>query len=323
MFLLICSHFPSFFTVAGVILLAGGLALFLLPFIIAGSAEDQWKSSHIIAMLVIGFCMLIGFAFFEAYFASKPFIPWRLLLSRTILGTCLLDLFYITANYCWSIYFSEYLQVVYNQSLANAGYIVNIFNVVNGVWLFIVGFLIRKTERFRWILWWSVPMYMLFEGLLIYFRRQGTGIGFIIMCQIFMAIAGGSIIICNQVAVLSICKHQDAASSLAILNLFGIIGGAIGSSVSGAIWTQLLPKYLVEYLPAESVDLWQDIYSSLDIQLSYAVGDPTRIAIAHAYESTQTWMLTAGTLCMLGAVVMMFIIPNVKLDKKQTKGVVF
>lgn len=311
-------------TVGGVILLAGGFTLFLLPFTIAGSAEDQWRAAHIIAMLVVGILLLVGFVFFEKFVATKPFMPYSLLLSRTIIGTCLLDMSYTIAYYCWNVYFSEYLQVVYNRSLADAGYIGNIFDVVNGVWLFGVGLCIRRTLRFRWMLWWGVPLYMLFEGLLIYFRKQGTGVGWIIMCQVFMAIAGGTIIICNQVSVLSVASHQDAASSLAILNLFGTIGGAVGSSVSGAIWTQLFPKYLLEYLPADSLESLEDIYSSLNVQLSYPYGDPTRDAIARAYETTQMYMLTAGTCFMALALIFMFVIRDIRLNSiDQVKGIVF
>lgn len=335
------------FDLFGVILLGGGLAVFLLPFIIAGSAEDQWSSSHIVAMLVVGFLMLVAFPFWECYGARRPFIPivslegrvrhrrdsllttvlfslfQSLLTNRTLVGTCLLDMTYTIAYYCWAIYFSEYLQVVYNRSLASAGYIVNIFDVVNGVWLFGVGLLISRTRRFRWLYFCAVPMYLLFEALLIYFRGQGTGIGFIIMCQIFMAIAGGTLIICNQVSVLSVAGHQDAASALAMLNVFGTIGSAVGSTISGAIWTQLLPKYLQQNLPAETVDSWEDIYESLDVQLSYPVGDATRTAIATSYEQTQQWMITAGTIFMAFGLILMFVIRDVKLDRKQVKGIVF
>ncbi|CAO1638368.1 unnamed protein product [Parajaminaea phylloscopi] len=310
------------FDLAGVILLGGGMALFLLPFTIAGSAEDQWKSAHIIAMLVVGAVMMVSFGLYERFLSPKPLLPYHLLTSRTLLFVCMLNATYTVANYCWNIYFSEYLQVVYNRSLADAGYIGNIFTIVNGVWLFGCGYLLRRTCRFRWMLWCAVPIYMLFEGLLIYFRREGTSIGYIIMCQVFMAISGGSIIICGQVAVASIAAHQDAASALAMLNVFGTIGVALGSSISGAIWTNLMPKYLVEYLPAETTDIWADIYASLDVQLSYPIGDATRSAIIHAYESTQTWMLTAGTLIMALAVVFMFLVRDVRLDREQVKGVV-
>ena len=40
---------------------------------------------------VLGFVLLVSFAFFERYFAKIPFIPFKLLTSRTIFATLMLD----------------------------------------------------------------------------------------------------------------------------------------------------------------------------------------------------------------------------------------
>ncbi|KAF9630677.1 putative siderophore iron transporter mirb protein [Lasiodiplodia theobromae] len=312
------------FDLAGVILIAAGLVLFLLPFSIAESAENEWRTAHIIVMLVIGVACLIGFAVFERWVAPKPFIPYALLLSRNIMGACLLDATYQIAYYCWNAYFTSYLQVVYNQSLATAGYISGIFDVVSGIWLLGVGFLIRYTGRYKWLLQIAVPLYILFVGLLIYFRRPETGIGYIIMVEIFISLAGGTMIIGQQVAIMAVADHNDVAAVLAILGLFGYMGGAVGNSISGAIWTNTLPKALQEYLPAETVDQWEAIYDDLTVQLSYPIGDATRDAIIKAYALAQQRMLIAGTAIMALALIWVFMLKNIKVsDMEQVKGVLF
>lgn len=308
----------------GVFLLAGGLVLFLLPFTIAGSAEDGWKQGYIITMLVLGFVMLIGFGLAERFVAPVPFLPWEILASRTVLGACMLDFCYQVAYYCWHDYYTSYLQVVYNTSIASAGYIDSIFNVVSGVWLLVVGLAIKKTGRFRWLLYFSVPLYMLGVGLMIYFRKPGWGLGYSIMCQIFIAFGGGTMIIVQQVAVLAAADHNNVASVLALLGVFGYIGGAIGSSISGAIWTHTLPENLQRLLPADALADWETIYDSLEVQLSYEKGTPIREAIAQAYADSQSKMLIAGTAVMSLSLIWMFVIRDIKLDKNvQTKGVLF
>ncbi|CAO1627548.1 unnamed protein product [Sympodiomycopsis kandeliae] len=310
--------------VVGLVLLAGGLALFLLPFTIAQSAANQWRSAHIIAMLVVGFVMLASFALYERFLAPKPFLPFHVLTSRSVIGACLLSATYQIAYYCWNSYFTSFLQVVYDTSVSQAGYINSAFDVVSGVWLLVVGFAIKKTNRFRWLLYGAIPLYLLGEGLLIHFRQPGHGLGYIIMCQIFMAFGGSTIIICEQVAVLSAANHNDAASALAMLGVFGWIGGALGDSISGAIWTHTFPQALQKYLPEETAADWETIYDDLDTQLSYPVGDPSRIAIGHAYADAQTWMVTAGTAFMALALIWMFVMRNIKLDSvKQVKGLLF
>ncbi|KAL0257650.1 hypothetical protein SLS55_006813 [Diplodia seriata] len=312
------------FDLAGVILIAAGLVLFLLPFSLAESAEQEWRTAHIIVMLVIGVACLIGFAVFERWVAPKPFIPYSLLLSRNIMGACLLDATYQIAYYCWNSYFTSYLQVVYNQSLATAGYISGIFDVVSGVWLLGVGFLIRYTGRYKWLLQIAVPMYILFVGLLIYFRRPETGIGYIIMVEIFISLAGGTMIIGQQVAIMAVADHNDVAAVLAILGLFGYMGGAVGNSISGGIWTNTLPKALQEFLPADTVDQWETIYDDLTVQLSYPMGSATRDAIIKAYALAQQRMLIAGTAIMALALIWVFMLKNIKVsDLEQVKGMLF
>lgn len=186
-------------------------------------------------------CLVRSVSSAEAISSLEPAV------SRTVLGICLLLMAYNISYYCWAIYFSEYLHVIYKRSLSDSGTILNIFSLVNAAWLLVVGYGIRRTRRYRWVLWWAVPLEILFEGLLIYSRGQGTNIGCIVMCMVFMAIAGGVFILVGQVAVLAAASHQGAASALATLNVFGTIGSAIGSSISGAIWTAKFPGYLQKY----------------------------------------------------------------------------
>ncbi|KAL4952010.1 major facilitator superfamily domain-containing protein [Aspergillus filifer] len=307
----------------GVFLLATGLVLFLLPFTIAGSRADEWTDTYIIAMFAAGITCLVGFVLAERFIAPVPFLPWELLASRTVLGACLLGTSYQIAYYCWNEYYTSYLQVVYGTSISTAGYINSIFNVISGIWLLAVGFLIKKTSRFRWLLLWAVPLYIVGVSLMIYFRKPGWSVGYLIMCQVLIAFGGSTMISCQQVAVSAASDHNNIASALAFLGVFGSMGGAVGSSISGAIWTNTLPHALKRLLPESAKADWRIIYESLDTQLSYPMGSPVRNAIAYAYAETQTKMLFAGTVVMASALVWMFLIKDIKLSKDQSKGVVF
>ncbi|KAL5343356.1 MFS general substrate transporter [Aspergillus crustosus] len=301
------------FDVIGICLMVGGLILFLTSFNIAGNTMNEWESAKIIAMMVVGFCVLVAFGAYERWGAPKPFIPYHLLVNRTVIGACLLDITYQVSYYCWASYFTSFLQVVYNNSLTQAGYIAAIFDLMDPIWLIGCGFLIRVTGRFKWILLWAVPLYLLASGLMIYFRTPGHSVGYMCMCQIFLAVGGGTMILIEQVAVLAAASHEEYAAMLALLSCFGNIGGAVGSSVSGAIWTNTLPQKLREYLPAETRDSWSDIYESLDVQLSYPVGSATRIAIQNAYADSQRYMMIAGTAIMGLSIGWVLMMKNIKI----------
>ncbi|KAE8360983.1 major facilitator superfamily domain-containing protein [Aspergillus caelatus] len=308
----------------GVILFAAGLTVFLLPFTLARSAPNGWKSDYIIAMIVVGFVLLLLFAAYQVYLAPVPFLKHDYLINRTVLGACLLDFVYQMSYYCWNSYFTSFLQVVNNLSVSEAGYVNSTFQVVSGVLLFIVGYLIRKTGYFRWLLWIGVPLYIFAQGLMIHFRQPNGYIGYIVMCEIFISIGGSVFTLCMQLAVLAAVDHQHVAAAMAILFVSGGIGGAVGNAISGAIWTNTFENSLANYLPESALPNLTSIYASLPVQLSYAVNSPERIAIQKAYGYSQTRMLAAGTGLMALAFVAVFMIRNLNLkNMTQTKGVVF
>ncbi|WOO79991.1 Siderophore iron transporter mirB [Vanrija pseudolonga] len=312
------------FDVLGVFLVSAGMVLFLLPFSIATSIEDEWRSASVITMLVIGVACLAAFVLVERYFSPVPFIPFHLLSSRTVVGACMLNVSWQIAYYCWASYFTSYLQVVYNLSISKAGYIASIYDVVATVWLLPVGYLIRRTGYFKWVVLVSVPIYTLGEGLMIYFRKPGHHIGWIVFTQVLISIGGSAFTLVEQVAVLAAGSHNDAAGMLALLGLSGYFGGAIGNSVSGAIWTNTLPSALQSLLPEEALPDWEEIYESLEVQLSYDVGTDVRTAISLAYAQAQSRMLIAGTAIMGMALVSILLIKNIKVsDIEQVKGVLF
>ncbi|KAF2404839.1 putative MFS siderophore transporter [Trichodelitschia bisporula] len=317
-------HYLIEFDALGVFFFAAGFVLFLLPFSIAESAASKWRSAHIIAMLVIGFVCLILFALIERFISPHPFVRFELLASRTIMGTCLLCASFQVGYYCWNSYYASYLQVVHGLTLAQAGYVSGVFDVISGVWCFVVGYLIRRTNHFKWLLMLAVPLDILGIGLMIHFRQPGTNIGYVIMCQIFIAFSGGTIILTQQVSIMSVAKHADLAAVLALLGLFGYIGGAIGNTISGAVWTHTMPDALAKYLPAEALANLTEIYDSLDVQLSYEEGDPVRDAIIKAYGLAQRNMCIAGTAVMALSLIWVLMIKNVNVkDVKQVKGLVF
>ncbi|KAJ5459382.1 hypothetical protein N7530_011326 [Penicillium desertorum] len=281
----------------GIILLAGGMALFLLPFSLWSYQKDQWRSAMIICMIIFGGLLLIAFALYERFWAPVTFIPFNLLMDRTVFFGGLMFVFEFFNSMVWGSYFGSMLQVVWGLDVTEASYVQAIYRVGSCLFCLLVGFLIRWTGRFKWLaVYFSFPLMILGVGLMIKFRQPDAGIGYICMTQIFVAFAGGTTVICGELAMMAPSDHQHIAVILAMLNLFGSIGSAIGSTVSAAIWTSEFPKALAKYVPAE-VNVAK-VYSDITAQLSYEWGSPARNAIAHAYGDAQRYMLITSV-CML------------------------
>jgi MFS family permease len=86
-------HYVVQFDLLGILLLAAGMALFLLPFSIYSYQAKRWASSMIICMLVFGIVLLVAFVAYEALLAPVTFIPFHLMTDRTILGASLMYIF--------------------------------------------------------------------------------------------------------------------------------------------------------------------------------------------------------------------------------------
>jgi hypothetical protein len=144
------------------------------------------------------------------------------------------------------------------------------------------------------------------------------------MCQVFTSIGGSIFIIVEQVAVLAAVDHQHVAPALALLYVVGTVGGAIGATVSGAIWTNTFKHALSIKLPVSALPKLDKIYDNLDTQLSYGVGSVTRLAIQQSYGYAQTRMLAAGAGVIGLAIAWTFMIRNINLAAKpQVTGMVF
>ncbi|KAF2178370.1 MFS general substrate transporter [Zopfia rhizophila CBS 207.26] len=307
----------------GIIILAAGMALFLLPFSLYSYQADEWRSPMIICMITFGVLLLVAFAIYERSFAPVTFIPFNLLMDRTVFLAGIMFVFVFFNSAVWGSYFFSMLQVVWNLNVTQASYVSAIYRVGSCLWCLLVGVLVRWTGRFKWLaVYFAIPVDMLGIGLLIHFRQPGSDIEYIIMTQIFIAFAGGTIVLCGELAMMAPSDHQNIAVIIAILNLFCSIGSAAGGTVSAAIWTGTFPVALRKYVPSD-VDV-SSIYASLVTQLSYPVGSPAHEGIAKAYGEAQRYMLIASLCLLSGALISAALWRNIKVkDLKQVKRCVF
>lgn len=303
----------------GILILASGMSLFLLPFSLYSYQGDGWRSSMIICMIIFGGLMIIAFVLYEKFLAPVPFIPFKLLSDRTVFFGGLMLTFVFFNSMVWGSFFSSMLLVVWNQTPSQATYIVNIYRVGSCFAGLPMGYLIRRTRRFKWVaLFYALPLMTLGVGLLIHFRQPSSPIGYVIMTQIFIAFAGGPIVLAGEMAMMAPSDHQHIAVLIAILDLFCSVGTAIGSSVAAAIWTGTFRKALEKHLPAGApIDR---IYASLYSQLGFVAGSEIREGISLAYGDSQRYMLITSTCVLGGAFICVLLWRDIVLDNKQVKG---
>lgn len=310
------------FDAVGLLLLVAGLAFLLLPFNIYSMQALGWKSPLIICLLIFGVVLLVLFALWERFLAPVEFIPFTLLLDRQVIGSSLLGVVLFVSYFVWSSFFTSFLQVVQNLSVSEAGYVSQIYGVGGVVSGIASGYLIHRTGHYKSItMYGALPMYTLFMGLLIHFRTAATGVGYIAMCMIFISFASGAIMAIAPIPAMAAAAHQHIAAVVAIVSMFSSIGGAVGLTAASVMWQNVFPTKLMEYLPLEEQPNFMMIYGMLDVQLSYPVGSPARIAIQHAYADAQKVMTLTGTVVWVVAFASVALWRNTDLKNvKQVRG---
>ncbi|KAF2852400.1 siderophore iron transporter-like protein mirB [Plenodomus tracheiphilus IPT5] len=318
------AHYCREFDAVGLLLLSAGVALFLLPFNLYAFQGRGWGSALVISMLVVGIVLMFAFVAWERFFAPVSLIPYKLLKDRTVAGACLLCTCLFMSYFAWNSYFGSYLQVVQGLSVKHASYVAQSYTVLSVLVAISVGYLIHRTGYFKTIsLVVGIPLSVLGQGLLIHFRAPGN-VGYIVMCHMFISFSQGLLVITNEIAILAAGTHENVATSIALVSIFGSIGSAIGLTVASSIWQDIIPKKLMEYLPAEELPNLFMIYGDITTQLSYPEGSPTRIAIQRAYGDAMLRILAASLgVWVLGAAgVLLWKNINVK-NIKQAKGQVW
>ncbi|OKP13164.1 Siderophore iron transporter mirB [Penicillium subrubescens] len=314
-------HYGIGFDVIGLLIIATGFSFFLLAFSLYSYQPGEWHSPLIICFVVIGFCLIVCFTLWDKYLAPVKFMPWELIQNRPVFFAFSMVVSLYFAWYICDNYFYSLLQVMFDQTVTHATYISNIYTIGSCFWCLVFGAVLRKHGRLKWwAICFGVPLTILGVVLMIKFRQPDSNIGYIVMCLIFVAFGGGTLVICEQMTVMAISAQRNIPAILAIEGVVASIGSALGSTDAVAMWTGVFPVKLKEFLPSSAQGELTAIYGSLSTQLSYAKGTATRDAIDHAYKETQNLMLITATCLYLITLASWLILEGSQREEDEAAG---
>ncbi|KAF2773163.1 MFS transporter [Teratosphaeria nubilosa] len=317
-------HYFHEFDIIGCILLMAAFILFLLPFSLVTYARTTYHSATFIAMIVVGLLLFPTFFIWEKYFARTHFVRWQLLQNRTILGACVCAAVLYYSFYSWDLYFYNFAKVVYALDVTDAGYLAQTYNVGSTFFGVVFGVYIYYAKHFKnACLFFALPLMFLGAGLLIYFRGRDQGIGYVIMCQIFIACSGGMLVIGEDMAVMAACDREGVAMALSILGLSTSFGGAIGDAVAGAIYGSTWVKSAQSMLPASNAAFIEELYLGGYLkQELFVPGTQVRMAVDYAWGQVEKWDGVSATAVLVLAIPAIAIWKNYNVNRKQNKGTV-
>ncbi|KAK9459969.1 major facilitator superfamily domain-containing protein [Lipomyces oligophaga] len=291
--------------IIGIILLTAACAMVLIPLTLSSTTATHWHDGRIWGLLIGGTVLFFVFVGWELYLATlaeanpydttrlRPLLSLRVLKNRTVLAGCVTIFFYDMAYNVFQPYFFSYLMITRPISTDSAGKIVQVFSFAATASGIAVSLLIKWSGRYkRWLLI-GIPLYALGILTMHYSRVPGSHNFFIVLSQLIAGIGGGSLSLPSQIGVQASCNHADVALATAMFLTVFSLGSAVGASVSGAIWTTLLPKWLSAALPEDMQDEVSKIYADFGYaRRAYPdLGSPERQAIAGAYKDVMSILI--------------------------------
>lgn len=293
------------------------MALILVPLTLTGKAYSyRWGDADFIAMFVVGFVILAGFLIWDAKFARKPFVPYRMVKKWTVIAAMLMSAFDFGAYAVFTSFFPSLLQVAGGFSPGQATRIDNSLRVSFQIASVLAGVIMRYIRRTTLLVYIGAPLCLLGQGMMIYLvnvngERMGTEVQLIVVKTIY-GIGRGFYQTAAQVALQSVVSHQDVAVATAVFFSAMSVGGAVGVSIGGAFWNNYLPDRLAEHLPQEAQKNATRIFK--DIKTALKTTGATRAAVNLSYRMTMQKLAIMSTCFLIPLVFLMFFIKNVRLE---------
>ncbi|KAJ5310633.1 uncharacterized protein N7443_003094 [Penicillium atrosanguineum] len=311
--------------VVGLILMIAMLACILVPFTIAGGVTAQWKTAKVIAPLVIGVLLIPVWVFWEKT-CQYPMLPFKHLKDRSVWGSLGIAVMLNTAWYLQGDFLYTVLYVSFDESILSATRISSLYSFTSVIAGVILGFIVIRVRQLKPFIVSGTVLFMVAFGILIYYRggAGSSNHSGVIGGQILLGIgnadclaAGGMFSYPAQASIQAASKHEHLAVVTGIYLASYNVGSALGNTISGAIWNQVLPSELEHRLG--NTTLAAQVYAEpLVFAAANPVGNPDRDNVILAYQHTQRLLCITGICLTIPLIAFALCIRNPKLTKEQT-----
>ncbi|PYI15611.1 MFS general substrate transporter [Aspergillus violaceofuscus CBS 115571] len=276
------------------ILLIACISLILVPFTIAEGFSERWKHAKVITPLVFGILCIPAFIYWERK-CAHPLVPFKLLRDRAVWGALGIAVMLNTAWALQASYLYTVLVVSFGESISSATRIHSLYSFASVVTGFVLGFVVYGVRRLKPFIVAGTILFMVSFGLLIHCRggHGSSGHSGIVGGQVLLGIASRLFPYPAQASIQAATKHEHLAVVTALFMTCYNIGSALGGTISGAIWTQVLHRQLEIRL--NNATLAAEVYADpFTFSLQHPMGKPAREAVVDAYRDAQKLLCITG-----------------------------
>lgn len=313
--------------VVGILFIICVFGFILVPFTLAGGQQSTWQKASTIVPLVIGVVLIPFFIIWEMKFAKFPIVPFKLLKDRGVWASLIIAML---VNLIWTLpndYMYTVLVVGMNTSDKAASRITSLYSFVSVVVGPLLGFVLVLVRRTKPFIVFGCATWFLATGLLFHYRGSNDGFNAerikdgIIGAFCVMGFGAGFFTYTTQLSIQTCTNHEYMAVVLSLYLATYNIGSAIGNSISGAIWTQLMYDTIVDKMQDLGVDtsMASTAYANpIGWYVEHAWGSAPRRAVAMAYAQIQRKMCIAAICLCVPLLVAALLLRNHKLLSVQS-----
>ncbi|EDO15091.1 hypothetical protein Kpol_416p6 [Vanderwaltozyma polyspora DSM 70294] len=283
----------------GLLLAVAFFGLVLVPFTLAGGLNKKWKTARIIVPEVLGWVVAFpAFLTWEIKFAKYPLTPWKTVKDRGVFSALIIAIFLQTAFYMQKTYMYTILLVAVNQTKKSATRINSLFTFVTALSGTLLGLVIVKVRRTKEFIFFGIAVWFLSFGLLERYTGGTNAYAGIIAALCLLGFGNGFIKYPTKASMqASALTHEMMAIITSLFMAISTIGTSVGSSVAGAIWTNVLPDKIEKGL--NNSTLANFAYNSpTKFILQYNWESPERQIVVNAYKHVEKILIIVG-LCFL------------------------
>ncbi|KAF5672723.1 major facilitator superfamily transporter [Fusarium denticulatum] len=303
--------------IVGLILLGFAFSLILLPITLAKSAKGGWNNPSMIAMIVVGFVILILFGLYEMYLAPKPMMTKRIVKNRAFIAGVIIHIFNQMASSVRNTYFSSYILIIKEWTTYQWTIFLGITTM--GLCLVgpVVGLIHRVSHRYKGLMIFGAAARILGYGLLISPNGMMTqDTARLVAAQLIFCLSSLNVV-GARVGVQASVPHDDVASLISIITLWSTLGSSIGSAVATSIWTEEMVAQMHVEMPNVDDTTIATIYGNIKTLKKYDFFDPIRQGSIRAYAIVNGHITIASICLSCVPLIASLFMPNFYLGKQQ------
>ncbi|WVQ75788.1 hypothetical protein IAR50_005421 [Cryptococcus sp. DSM 104548] len=216
-------------------------------------------------------------------------------------------------------YLYTFLLVAADQSILSATRITSFPTVAGTVTAMIGAALSSRFRMLKPIIILGFIMELLATGLMIRYRQGTNSQGELAVVQLLRGAANGFIPYPTQALIQAAAPHEHLAAITAGWLVVYYLAGGIGSAIGGAMWTNIIPNKLNDYLNGDDALIIAAYGNPIGFAKIYAVGTFERDALVRAQDEAQRTIVIVGTcISVLSLLTSLFLIDNLRLPDTQS-----